>query len=481
MKASTSSSAFQTAESRYSQFGETKVLYGEDESRLIRSFQLCSASHYHLLLENLSILEETFTASQAIRLETDILVLLGRLGALKLFRICLSRTFNGSASLELGDVLLGDTEGQKNESPVSDDARNVIVRSGKKEERKSRRKGSLEKLNKNAILSLPVEYTPKKVGRPVISSSRKQINFKMKRSSLIKNEADIARGVKVVANLESIKASLDKDLGRAATLGSWAKAAGIDEKQLQQQLRFGWYCRDELLRSTRPLIVYIARTYRVVGVTFDDLIQAGNVGVLRGTERFDHTRGYKFSTYIQYWIRKYMSALISRHVRGILIPTSISRATSQILKARAALKKCDRVHPTDEEIAEFTGLSLKKIQSARQCARVVGSIDKKMGENLNVKFLEYTRDPSIESPEEVLMQQHMRKDICELLNGLDSRERQVLALRYGLGDHRGKSLQEIGNIFGVSREWIRKVERRAFKKLRNEKRNKFLNYYLDLS
>ncbi|CAM8961621.1 unnamed protein product [Rhodiola kirilowii] len=480
-KACTFSSSLHTAESCYPEFIETKVSFGVDESRLIRSFQVSSASHYHLLLENLSVLEVTFGCSQVIRLETEILVLLGRLGALKLFRLCLSKTFAGSA-LELADALLVDTEGHKNETLMTgDEASNIVIRSGKKEERKSRREGALVKLNKNAVISLPIDNMSKKVGRPVLSTARKPTKLRTNRSSLIKNEADIAHGVKVVAHLESIKATLDKELGRPATLGNWAEAAKLDKKLLQQQLRFGWYCKDELLRSTRSLILYIAKTYRVVGVTFEDLIQAGNVGVLKGAERFDHARGCKFSTYIQYWIRKSMSALVSRHVRGILIPTSINRVTSQIIKARAVLEKGDRVRSTDEEIADFTGLSLTKIQSANQCLRVVGSIDKKTGENLNVKFLEYTPDPFIEIPSEVLMQQHMKTDINKLLQGLDTRERQVLALRYGLGDHRGKSLQEIGNMFGVSREWIRKVERRAFKKLRNEGSSKSLSHYLRLS
>ncbi|KAJ9701907.1 hypothetical protein PVL29_003915 [Vitis rotundifolia] len=284
----------------------------------------------------------------------------------------------------------------------------------------------------------------------------------------------------LVANLERIRATLEEESGHVASLSNWAEAAGVDKKVLQQQLQFGWYCRDELLRSTHSLVLYIARNYRGMGVAFEDILQAGNLGVLQGAERFDHTKGFRFSTYVQYWIRKSMSTLVARHARGVKIPFTLNRAIGQIQKARKALYKSHGRYPDDNEIAKFTGLSLAKIRSAGNCLRVVGSTDQSFQDCWGATILEFTPDTSIKSPEEGFMQQCKRKDIHNLLKGLDPRERQILVLRYGFGEQQRKSLEEIGRLFNVSKEWIRKLEKTALAKLRDEEICQNLRHYVDV-
>ncbi|XP_065850604.1 RNA polymerase sigma factor sigC [Euphorbia lathyris] len=424
---------------------------------------------FSLLLENLTILEELFSDTDRLKLESDILLQLGKLGALNLFNTYLARTLS-TTNVDLPTESLGKC---KKNGARNDNVNEVIVRTSRKEERKSRRERASSKNGHKFPLSLPSKSS---LGKPAFSSAGVS-KSKSRRLKIARNEAEMSRGVKVLSDLENIRTTLEEGSGRAVTMSCWAEAAELDVKVLQQQLRYGWYCRDELIRSTRSLVIFLARNYRGMGIALEDLIQAGNLGVLQGAERFDHTRGYRFSTYVQYWIRKSMSKLVALHARGIQIPCALSRAMNQIQKARKSISTSHGRYPDDKEIAECTGLSLARIESASKCLRVVGSIDQKMGECSNVKQMEFIPDTSISNPVEAVTREHMIKDIHNLLRGLDSRERQVLILRYGLTDHQPKSLEEIGKQFGVSKEWVRRLQKKVTMRLKNEETCN-LRYYI---
>ncbi|PSR89323.1 RNA polymerase sigma factor sigC like [Actinidia chinensis var. chinensis] len=451
---------------------------GDNKISFPYSLQATKASHFGLLLENLDMLEATFADSNVGKLESDILTQLERLGALKLFHACLSRTLKSPTFFDISDSSSQLIKQPPLDGTVDVHVGKLIVHSRKKGKRKSTSERVLQKASVLALHSKPIQ---KDFQRSNLSSAKRLSKARSRRLCIASNEAEMSRGVKLVEDLEIIKTVLEKETGQVASLSSWAEAVGVDAKVLQQRLHFGWCCRDELLRSSRSLVVYLARNYRGLGVAIEDLIQAGNFGVLQGAVRFDHTKGYRFSTYVQYWIRKSMSTWVERHSRGIRIPRTLRKAINQIQNARKALNSSHMKYPDDEEIARFTGLSLVKITSASKCLRVVGSIDQKMGDWVNsAKFLECTPDTSIKSPEEVVMRQHMTKDLHDLLETLEPRERQVLVHRFGLGDHQRKSLEEIGRLFRVSKEWIRKIERTALTKLKDEKSSRNLIHYLYL-
>ncbi|OMO66884.1 RNA polymerase sigma-70 [Corchorus capsularis] len=441
--------------------------------------QACNASHYSLLMENLDVLEETFADSDVLTLEREIVLQLGRLGALKLFNICFSRTIKASSVLDLSDVPASSGEFNTNGSTDSQKDK-IVVRSRKKKPRQRRRDKLLEKPTTVSSQVLPLKTLHGRLKMPNVSSGKRVSDSRSRRLMIARNEAEMSKGIKVVANLERIRTTLEEETGKVVSLSCWAEAAGVNEKVLQQQLQFGWYCRDELLRSTRSLVLYFARNYRGLGIAHEDLIQAGSVGVLQGAERFDHTRGYRFSTYVQYWIRKSISRMVARHARGIQVPCMLSKAIVQIQKAQKALSQSHGKNPDEDEIAKFTGLSLAKIRSANKCMRIVGSIDQKIGDCMNAKYLEFIPDLSIRSPEKTVMRQHMEKDIYDLLNGLDARERQVMVLRFGLKGSPPRSLEEIGRLFHVSKEWIRRIERKAMTKMRDTETCRNLSHYLDL-
>ncbi|KAL2318166.1 hypothetical protein Fmac_032042 [Flemingia macrophylla] len=446
-------------------FDNTQMSFGE-VSAVSKKFESFRASHFRLLMENLSVLEETFVDSETLRLEKDIILQLEKLGALELFNVCLSRSLGTS-------LVLGNT------NKVDDSKGKVVVQSSKKKENKSRRKRASNATTVSSP-SLTLKSDQEDLLRFSASFVKRASNTKNKRIVVAKREAEMSKGVKVLAELEKIRTAIEEDTKRVASLSSWAEASGVDEKVLQQLLHHGYYCQDELTRSTRSLVLYLARKYRGMGIALDDLLQAGYVGVLQGAERFDSTRGYKFSTYVQYWIRKSISRMVARYARGIVIPWSLNRAINQIQKTRKAMKSIHKKCPDDYEIAKITGLSLDKIKSASNCLRIVASIDQKVWNCLGVEYMELMPDVTIESPEEGVMKQHMRKDVRDLLKGLTSRERQILTLRFGLNDNQPRSLQDIGTLFKVSKERIRKIEKKALTKLRSEATTSKLHYYLDL-
>lgn len=474
------SSALEAPEKDLLQGGElTKVNKGKRSlssvHEMIDNSQLpFEESHFGLLMENLGVLEETFADSEALRLEKNIILQLEKLGALELFNVCLTTSFGTSCILNCTHKVLEQVEENKRNHKVDDYTGKVIVHSSKRKENRRRKRGSVSIAPSSRSLPLDDNQEDPLHSSPA-SFVKRASNTKKKRAGIAQREVEMSKGVKVLAELEKIRTAIEEDTKQVVSLSSWAEASGVDEKVLQQQLYHGYYCRDQLIRSTRSLVLYFARKYRGMGIALEDLLQVGYIGVLQGAERFDSTRGYRFSTYVQYWIRKSMSRMVAKYARGITVPWSMNKAISQIQKARKVLKNTTMKYPNDLEIAKMTGLSLDKIMSASHCLRTVSSMYR------GIEYMGHMHDLSIESPEETVMKQHIKKDIHDILQSLDSRERQIIILRFGLNDdHQPKSLEYIGKIFKVSKEWIRKIEKKALTKLRNETNISKLNYYLDL-
>ncbi|XP_034891030.1 RNA polymerase sigma factor sigC [Populus alba] len=459
--------------------GNDKVSVEEEISTSHTRLGERTTSRFSFLLDNLDTLEKLVADLDALKLERDILLQLGRLGALEFFNACLSRSLQTSNVLDLSAVPTENTGESKTDGMLDDHTVKPVVRTGKKEERKFRReRAAPDNEKKTTSLSLPSKTVQNNLQKPTFV--KRTSSSSSRRSLIARNEAKMTRGLKVASDLERIRTTLEKETGQVVSLSCWAEATGLDKKVLQQQLQFGWYCRDELIKNTHSLVLYIARNYRGMGIAMEDLILAGNLGVLQGAERFDPSRGYRFSTYVQYWIRKSMLKIVERHARGIQIPYALSRSINKIQKARKALSNSHGRYPDDWEVAKFTGLSLAKIESAKKCLRVVASLDQKIGEGHHAKYSEFIPDMSIQNPEEAVTRQHMREEIYDLLRGLDSRERQVMVLRYGFKDNQPKSLAEIGRLFHVSKERVRKIEKKIMIKLRDEGIRRNLSRYVIL-
>nr|CAB3464285.1 unnamed protein product [Digitaria exilis] len=259
-----------------------------------------------------------------------------------------------------------------------------------------------------------------------------------------------------------------KDGQEAPSYQRWAQAAGVNEAELKSRLQAGYCCRERLIVTTEWLVRYIAKSYTGMGTAFDDLLQAGKIGVLDGAEKFDSRKGCKFSTYIKYWIRKGMLALLVENSGVTLLPARMESIIRKVKEARRAIRYSQGRNPSDSEIADVVGVSVANVRLATKCSRTVVSLYSEIGIGKTAKFAEVIPDPRTEAPDEAMFRAQLRERLVAVLDRLPAREGHVLKLRHGLEDGRCMSLEQIGGIYRVSKEWIRKIEKSAMAKLRNQ-------------
>uniref|UniRef100_A0A0E0A3J3 RNA polymerase sigma factor n=1 Tax=Oryza glumipatula TaxID=40148 RepID=A0A0E0A3J3_9ORYZ len=434
----------------------------EDISSWMDKSYTSSNLEYNLLMQNIQVLESSLAGKDLVRLERDILVHIERLGALKSFnastsRATLTQTYESEFSLP-GDIIKLDPE-----IPLEEQNDVVIVRSGKSQERKLKRMKASEKGSRVSVKT-PSRKSKKSSSSQFIAEWK---NYPGRRRSIVREQSALLVTIKECANLEKIRENLLKD-GSEVSHASWAKAAGIDEALLRSRLQEGYCCRERLLVTTEWLVKYIAKTYAGMGTAFEDLLQAGKMGVLNGAEKFDSQKGCKFSTYVKYWIRKAMLALLAENSGVIQLPARMEGIIRKVREARRAIRYNTGRNPPDAEIAALIGVSVANVRLARKCSRRVVSLYTEIGVGQNAKFVEVTPDTSLEAPDEAMFRMQLRERLLHVLDRLPPREGHVLKLRHGLEDGKCRSLEQIGSIYHVSKEWIRKIEKSAMSKLRND-------------
>ncbi|CAM8977371.1 unnamed protein product [Rhodiola kirilowii] len=358
----------------------------------------------------------------------------------------------------------------------------VAVRSKRQTERKAKRAKAAEKASAS-VLSVKSGSTSKKKrpsGQEVdYNDPLRYLRSTTSTSRLLtaSEELELSAGIQDLLKLERIQNELTERCGVQPTLTQWAAAAGIDQKSLRERLNYGTLCKDRMIKSNIRLVISIAKNYQGVGMNLQDLVQEGCRGLVRGAEKFDASKGFKFSTYAHWWIKQAVRKSLSDQSRMIRLPFHMVEATYRVKEARKQLQTEKGRVPTNEEIAEATGLSMKRLISVLQAPKPPRSLDQKMGLNMDMKPSEVIADPEAETSDDLLMKQMMREDLNKVLDTLNPRERQVVRWRFGLEDGRMKTLQEIGELLNVSRERIRQIESCAFRKLKNKKRTKNLQQY----
>lgn len=293
-------------------------------------------------------------------------------------------------------------------------------------------------------------------------------------------EVGLAEGIQDLLRMEGVKADLMEQMGREPSLHEWAKAVGTEHQSLESRIKSGQACKDKMVNSNLRLVVSIAKRYQGRGMTIQDLIQEGSMGLIRGAEKFDHTRGFKFSTYAHWWIRQAITRAIADQSRTIRLPVHVYELLSRITKAKSMLSAEHGRVPRDEEVAELVGLNIEKLKLVIKSAKNPKSLEFPIGRNNDTMLGEVIPDKDVESPEEAISKRLLKQDLNAVLNTLNPRERDVLKLRYGLEDGRMRTLEEVGNVFDVTRERIRQIEAKALRKLRQPSRNIALREYLDL-
>ena len=252
-----------------------------------------------------------------------------------------------------------------------------------------------------------------------------------------------------------------------------------EEFQLRVAVERGNDARQHLIQANLRLVVSIAKKYTSYGLTMMDLVQEGNIGLMRAVEKFDYTKGHKFSTYATWWIRQAITRAIADQSRTIRLPVHMGEAISQVKRASHKLQQAMQREPTPEEIAVSMGVNASKVRRTLEASMHPLSLEMPVGQEGEGRMGDFIEDDRISAPAEAATATMLREQIEEVLLKLPERERKIIQLRYGLKDGRYRTLEEVGVEFGITRERIRQIEAVALRKLRHPHLGKKLRGYLD--
>jgi RNA polymerase primary sigma factor len=304
------------------------------------------------------------------------------------------------------------------------------------------------------------------------------------KNDLAQIDADDSVGLylKEVGRVPLLTAEQEVSLSKRIERGRKAREAMAggegDRASLRLFIEDGWAAREHLITANSRLVISVAKKYMGRGVPFLDLIQEGNIGLIRAAKKFDYRRGHKFSTYATWWIRQAVTRAIADQGRTIRVPVHMGDQINRLLRTSHQLTQMLGRDPTTEELAESLGVTPKKVENMIQVARRPISLETPTDEEEDSILSDFIKDEESPAPTDIVTHSLLREQLRDVLHSLPPREVRILQLRYGLHDGQSYTLEEVGRKMGVTRERVRQIEAQALSRLRHPSHRRVLADYL---